>query len=326
MIGKVNRRQFITLLGGTAAWPLAARAQHRLPTVGVLGVATSSAWQSNLAVFTQRLNELGWSDARTLAFEYRWAEGSSGRFPDLAAELVRLKVDVILTAGGAVPAAKQATTTIPIVFAVASDPVGTGLVTSLASPGGNVTGLSVQATDLSGKRVELLRELVPGPRRLVIMFNPKYSAAAHESNEVRAAARSLGFETRILEIRTAQDVGNGIGTLDPQADILYVCIDPLTDTEKIVIATSALTARIPTMGGFRESVQAGSQVFYGPNTESMFRRAAELVDKILRGTKPDDIPVEQATKFDLIVNVRTARALGLDVPAMLLARADEVIE
>jgi putative ABC transport system substrate-binding protein len=277
-------------------------------------------------VFTQRLNELGWSDARTLAFEYRWAEGNSGRFPDLAAELVRLKVDVILTAGGAVPAAKQATTTIPIVFAVASDPVGTGLVTSLASPGGNVTGLSVQATDLSGKRVELLRELVPGPRRLVIMFNPKYSAAAHESNEVRAAARSLGFETRTLEIRTAQDVGNGIGTLDPQADILYVCIDPLTDTEKIVIATSALTARIPTMGGFRESVQAGSQVFYGPNTESMFRRAAELVDKILRGTKPGDIPVEQPTKFDLLVNVRTARALGLPVPPSLLARADEVIE
>jgi putative tryptophan/tyrosine transport system substrate-binding protein len=277
-------------------------------------------------VFTQRLNELGWRDARTLAFEYRWAEGSSGRFPDLAAELVRLKVDVILTAGGAVPAAKQATTTIPIVFAVASDPVGTGLVTSLASPGGNVTGLSVQATDLSGKRVELLRELVPGPRRLVIMFNPKYSAAAHESNEVRAAARSLGFETRTLEIRTTQDIGNGIGTLDPQADILYVCIDPLTDTEKIVIATSALTARIPTMGGFRESVEAGSQVFYGPNTESMFRRAAELVDKILRGTKPGDIPVEQPTKFDLLVNLRTARALGLDVPGTLLARADEVIE
>jgi ABC-type uncharacterized transport system substrate-binding protein len=321
-----TRRQFIRLIGGAAPWPIALRAQYRLPTVGILGVATSSAWQSNLAVFTQRLDELGWSDARTLAFEYRWAEGNSGRFPDLAAELVRLKVDVILTAGGAVPAAKQATTTIPIVFAVASDPVGTGLVTSLARPGGNVTGLSVQATDLAGKRLELLRELVPGPRRLVIMFNPKYSAAAHESNEVRAAARSLGFETRTLEIRTAQDVGNGIGTLDPQADILYVCIDPLTDTEKIVIATSALTARIPTMGGFRESVQAGSQVFYGPNTESMFRRAAELVDKILRGTKPDDIPVEQATKFVLIVNVRTARALGLDVPATLLARADEVIE
>jgi len=324
----MRRRAFIALLGSAAvAWPLAGRAQYRLlPTVGVLGVATPSAWQSNLAVFTRRLNELGWSDARTLAFEYRWAEGNSERFADLAAELVRLKVDVILTAGGAVPAAKQATTTIPIVFAVASDPVGTGLVRSLARPGGNVTGLSVQATDLAGKRLELLRELVPGRRRLVIMFNPKYSAAAHESNEVRAAARSLGFETRTLEIGRPQDIGNGIGTLDPHVDILYVCIDPLTDTEKIVIATSALTARVPTMGGFRESVEAGSQVFYGPNTESMFRRAAELVDKILRGTKPGDIPVEQATKFDLLVNARTARALGLDVPATLLARADEVIE
>jgi putative ABC transport system substrate-binding protein len=322
----MRRRKFIILLGSTAAWPLAAGAQHRLPTVSVLGVATASAWESNIAVFTQRLNELGWMDARTLACEYRWAEGHSERFAELAAELVGLKVDVILTAGGAVPAAKQATTTIPIVFAVASDPVGTGLVTSLARPGGNVTGLSVQATDLAGKRVELLRELIPDPRRLVIMVNSEYAAAARESNEVRAAARSLGFETRTLEIRTTQDVGDGIRTLDLQADILYVCIDPLTDTEKIVIATSALSARIPTMGGFRESVHAGSQLFYGPNTESMFRRAAELVDKILRGTKPGDIPVEQATKFDLVVNVRTARALGLDVPVTVLARADEVIE
>jgi putative ABC transport system substrate-binding protein len=322
----MRRRKFIILLGSTAAWPLAAGAQHRLPTVSVLGVATASAWESNIAVFTQRLNELGWMDARTLAFEYRWAEGHSERFAELAAELVGLKVDVILTAGGAVPAAKQATTTIPIVFAVASDPVGTGLVTSLARPGGNVTGLSVQATDLAGKRVELLRELIPDPRRLVIMVNSEYAAAARESNEVRAAARSLGFETRTLEIRTTQDIGDGIRTLDLQADILYVCIDPLTDTEKIVIATSALSARIPTMGGFRESVHAGSQLFYGPNTESMFRRAAELVDKILRGTKPGDIPVEQATKFDLVVNVRTARALGLDVPVTVLARADEVIE
>jgi putative ABC transport system substrate-binding protein len=293
----MRRRKFIILLGSTAAWPLAAGAQHRLPTVSVLGVATASAWESNIAVFTQRLNELGWMDARTLAFEYRWAEGHSERFAELAAELVGLKVDVILTAGGAVPAAKQATTTIPIVFAVASDPVGTGLVTSLARPGGNVTGLSVQATDLAGKRVELLRELIPDPRRLVIMVNSEYAAAARESNEVRAAARSLGFETRTLEIRTTQDISDGIRTLDLQADILYVCIDPLTDTEKIVIATSALSARIPTMGGFRESVHAGSQLFYGPNTESMFRRAAELVDKILRGTKPGDIPVEQGNQI-----------------------------
>src|SRR5262245_4392097 len=323
----MKRREFITLVGGAAAaWPFAACAQHKLPTVGVLGVATSSAWDSNMRFFTQRLHELGWIEGRTLAFEYRWAEGNSERFPELAAELVRLKVDLILTAGGAVAVAKQATTVIPIVFAVASDPIGTRLVTSLARPGGNVTGLSVQATDLAGKRVELLRELVPGLRRLVIMVNPEYAAAARESNEVQAAARSLGFETRTLEIRTTREIDDGIGKLDPQADILYVCIDPLTDTEKIPIATSALAARIPTMGGFRESVRAGSQIFYGPNTESMFRRAAELVDKILRGTKPGDIPVEQATKFDLLVNVRTARALGLDVPATLLARTDEVVE
>jgi putative ABC transport system substrate-binding protein len=314
------------MLAGAAAWPLAAGAQHKLPTVGVLGVATSSAWESNIAAFTQRLDELGWIDARTLAFEYRWAEGNSDRFPELAAELVHLKVDLILTAGGAVAAAKQATRVIPIVFAVASDPVGTGLVTSLARPGGNVTGLSVQATDLAGKRVDLLRELVPSLRRFVIMVNPEYTAAARESNEVEAAARSFGFETRTLEIRTTPDIGAGIRKLDHRVDSLYVCIDPLTDTEKILIATSALTARIPTMGGFRESVRAGSQLFYGPNTERMFRRAAELVDKILRGTQPGDIPVEQATKFDLVINLGTAKALGLTIPDKLLALADEVIE
>jgi putative ABC transport system substrate-binding protein len=241
-------------------------------------------------------------------------------------ELVHLQVDVIVTAGAAVVAAKQATTAIPIVFAVASDPLSTGLVASLAHPGSNVTGLSVQAADLAGKRVELLRELFPGVRTLGIMANLGYAAAARELSEVKVAARSVGFETTTLEIRRAEDITASIETLKPRADILYVCIDPITDTNQILIATSTLAARIATMHGFRDAVKAGSLIFYGPNIPDLFRRAAIFVDKILRGTKPADIPVEQPTKFDLVINLKTARALRLDVPPTLLALADEVIE
>src|SRR5262245_332828 len=324
----MNRRQFITLLGGAATWPLAAHAQQgaKLPTIGVLGVATALAWGPWIAAFAERLRELGWIEGRTVAIEYRWAEGRSERFAEIAAELVRLKVDVIVTAGGAAVAAKQATTVIPIVFTVASDPVGTGLVASLARPGGNVTGLSVQATDLVGKRIEFLRELVPGLRTLAIMANTGYAAAVREMAEVRAAARSLSLETTALEIRTAEDIAPALETLKSQADSLYVCIDSLTDSNKIGIATLALSARLPTISGFREGVEAGSLLYYGPNVPKLFRRAADLVDNILRGTKPGEIPVEQPTKFDLVINLKTARALGLTVPPTLLAIADEVIE
>jgi putative ABC transport system substrate-binding protein len=324
----MKRRKFITLLGGATAWPLTARAQQgaKLPTIGVLGVATALAWGPGVAAFTGRLRDLGWIDGRTVAIQYRWAEGRSERFAEIAAELVRLKVDVIVTAGGAVVAAKQATTVIPIVFAVASDPVGSGLVASLARPGGNVTGLSVQATDLVGKRIEFLRELVPSVRALAIMANTGYAAALREMSEVRAAARPLGLETIVLEIRTAEDITAALETLKDQADSLYVCIDPLTDSNKIRIATLALSARLPTISGFREGVEAGSLIYYGPNVPNLFRRAADLVDNILRGTKPGDIPVEQPTQFDLVINLKTARELGLTVPPTLLAITDQVIE
>jgi putative ABC transport system substrate-binding protein len=324
----VRRREFIALLGGAAAWPIAAHAQQpaKMPTIGVLSVASPSAWGTPLSAFVEQLRELGWIDGRTVAIEYRWADGRSERFAELAAELVQSKVDVIVTAGGAVLAAKQATTVIPIVFAVASDPLATGLIASLAHPGSNVTGLSVQATDVAGKRVELLRELFPGIRTLAIMANLGYAAAAREMSEVQAAARAVGFETTTLEIRRAEDIAGSIDTLKPGVDILYVCIDPITDTNQILIATSTLVARIPTMPGFRDAVKAGSLIFYGPNIPDLFRRAASFVDKILRGTKPGDIPVEQPTKFDLVINLRTARALGLEIPDKLLALADEVIE
>jgi ABC-type uncharacterized transport system substrate-binding protein len=270
---QLKRREFITLLGGTAAWPLAARGQQagRLPTVGVLGVATASAWNPWVAGFIQRLRELGWIEGRTLAIEYRWADGRSERFPELAAEFVRLKVDVIVTAGGAVMAAKQATPLIPIVFAVASDPVGSGLVASLARPGGNVTGLSVQATDLAGKRVELLREIVPGLRTLAIMANVGYPAAAREMAEVRASLHALGLDAATIEIQRAEDIAPALDAIKARVQALYVCIDPLTDASRAWIDALALKARLPAITGFREAAEAGGLICYGPNLPDLFR-------------------------------------------------------
>src|SRR5215472_11515403 len=290
----MRRRQFLALLSGAAmARSLAARAQQKAkqPIIGVLGVATAQAWKPLITAFVQRLSDRGWVEGRNVNIEYRWAEGNSERFPELADNLVRLNVDVIVTAGGAVVAAKQATTTIPIIFAVASDPVGIGLVASLAHPGGNVTGLSVQAPDLAGKRVELLRDLIPNLRRLAILANPGYAAAAHEMSEVQSAAGALGLETKLFEIHGSTDISAAIEALKGNMDALYDCIDPLTDTNQIVIAKSTTDARIPTMPGFRDGVRAGSLIFYGPNIADLFRRAADFVDKILRGTKPADVPV-----------------------------------
>ena len=325
----MKRREFITLLGGAVAtWPLAARAQQpgKLPTLGFLGSSTPSTFGPWVAAFMERLRELGWAEGRTIAIEYRWAEGHSERFAEIAAELVRLKVDVIVTTGTSVLAAKQATAVIPIVFAVANDPVGTGVVASLARPGGNVTGLSLEAPDLAGKRVGLLREALPGLRRLAIMFNAGYSAAVLETDEIQAAAQALGLETARLEIRTAEDISPAFEALKGRADALYPVGDALVNTNRIRIMTLALAARLPTVCGLREYVEAGGLMSYGPKFTDLFRRAAEFVDKILRGAKPGDIPVEQPTKFELIINLTTARALGIEMPPTLLARADELIE
>jgi putative tryptophan/tyrosine transport system substrate-binding protein len=325
----VRRREFITLLGGAAAWPLAARAQQsgKLPTIGFLGQSTRSATSEWTAAFVQRLRELGWVDGRNAAIEYRWGEGRNERFAEIAAEFIRLNVDVIVTTGTPqVLAAKQATSVIPIVFAVAGDPVGTGLVASLARPGGNVTGLATLAADLAGKRLELLREVVPGLGRLAIMANVGNPLSVLELGEVQAAARTLGLEVDTLEIRRAQDIPPAFEALKGRADALYVCIDGLMNANRIRINTSSLGARLPTMHGARDYVEAGGLMSYGPNYQDLYRRAADLVDKILRGAKPGDLPVEQPTKFDLVINLTTAKALGLEVPPTLLARADEVIE
>jgi putative tryptophan/tyrosine transport system substrate-binding protein len=310
-------------------WPLAARAQQskKLPTIGVLGAATPLSWRHWVAAFVQRLGELGWSEGRTVAIEYRWAEGRSEHMAEIAAEFVRLKVDVIVTyATPPVVAAKQATAVIPIVSAVMGDPVGTGLVISLARPGGNVTGLSVLAPDLAGKRLELLREVVPGVHRLALLANISNPIATLEMGEVQMAARTLGLDLIALEIRRTEDIAPAFETLKGRAQALYVVGDPLLSTNLVRINTWALVARLPACYNEREYVEAGGLMSYGVNWPNLFRRTADFVDKILRGAKPADIPVEQPTKFDLIVNLNTAKALGLEVPPTLLARADEVIE
>jgi ABC-type uncharacterized transport system substrate-binding protein len=325
----MKRREFITLIGGAAAWPLAARAQQaaKLPIIGYLGANTPSAESQRIAAFVQRLRELGWIENRTIAIDARWAEGRNERVADIAAEFVRLKVDVIVTAGtAAVATANQATRVIPIVFAVAGDPVGTGLVANLARPGGNVTGLSLQTTDLVGKRLELLREVLPGFRRLAILADVGTPIGVLEMREVRATAGTLGLEVVTSEIRRAEDITPAFVALKGRAEALYVVASPLMTTNRIRINILAVGAQLPTMHGQWDNVEAGGLMSYGANFPDLYRRAADYVDKILRGAKPADIPVEQPTKFDLVINLTTAKALGLEVPATLLARADEVIE
>jgi putative ABC transport system substrate-binding protein len=274
-----------------------------------------------------RLRELGWIDGRNVAIEVRWAEGRGERFAEIAAEFVRRKVDVILTHNTPpVLAAKQATSVIPIVFATAGDPVGIGVVASLARPGGNVTGLSGEATDTAGKRLELLREVVPGLRQLAILANVGSAYTTLELSQVWPTARLLSLEATVFEIQRTEDIAPAFEALKGRADALYVTPDPVTIVNRVRISTLALAARLPTIYAVREPVEAGGLMSYGPNWPHMFRRAADYVDKILRGTKPSDIPVEQPTKFDLVINLTTAKALGIDVPPTLLARADEVIE
>jgi putative ABC transport system substrate-binding protein len=326
----VNRRKFSTLFGSAAiAWPLTARAQQpaKLPIIGFLGAATPSARSQWVTAFVQRLHELGWIEGRTVAIEYRWAEGRSERFAEIAAEFVRLKVDVIVTyATPPVIAAKEATAVIPIVSAVMGDPVGTGLVASLARPGGNVTGLSNQTADLAGKRLELLREFVPGLRRLAVLANVSNPTTVLEMGEVQAAARALGLDVVTLEIRRPEDIAPAFETLKGRAQALYVAGDPLVLVHRVRINTLALVARLPATYNQREYVEAGGLMSYAPNFPDLFRRAADFVDKILRGAKPADLPVEQPTKLDLVLNLTTARALGLTIPEAFLLRADEVIE
>jgi putative ABC transport system substrate-binding protein len=325
----IARRSFITLLGGAAAaWPLAAGAQStKLPVIGFLGVSTPAAQGHMVAALVQRLRELGWIEGRTIAIDYRWAEGRDERYSEIAGEFVRLKVDAILTQGTqAAMAAKQATSAIPIVATVIGDPVGSGLVTSLALPGGNVTGLSVVSYDLAAKRLELLLEAVPGVRRVGILVDVGNPVNVEEARQVQAAADKLGLEGFPIAIRLAEDIVPAFDGLKNRADALLVVANPLILSNIVRINILAAGARLPTSYIAREYVQAGGLLAYGPNFAAIYRRAGDFFDKILRGTKSGTIPVEQPTKFDFVINLTTAKAIGLDVPPTLLARADEVIE
>jgi putative ABC transport system substrate-binding protein len=324
----VRRREFITLMGGgAAAWPLSAGAQQasKLPTIGILG-SGSAAWSHLVAALVQRLRELGYIENRSVAIEYRWTEGRSERYAASAAELVRLRVDVIVALGTpAIVAAKDATAVIPIVFPLSSDPVGDGLVASLAQPGGNVTGLSNAQPDLAGKRLEILREIVPGLSRLAVLAGHNPTAMLNVS-EVQSAALKLGLEVIPLDVKRADDLAPAIDSLKGRAQAIYVVGDPIVFDNQIQINMLALVARLPTMHNGRGYVEAGGLMSYGQNNLDQFRRAGDYLDKILKGAKPADIPVEQPTRFQLVINLKTANALGIEIPPTLLARADEVIE
>src|SRR3954447_17910920 len=321
----MRRREFIALLGGTVALRSAHAQQAR--TIGLLGSGSEAAQQEWTTALVRRLAQLGWTEGGNLKIVYRWAEGRNERFGEIADELVKLKVDLILT-HNTVPtlAVKQATSSIPIVFATAGDPVGSGIVASLARPGGNVTGLSGQAPDTAGKRIEILREMTPRLERLGVLTEPANPYAALDLKEVERAARTFKIDVQIFELGASDRIDATINSLNGRVESLYVLPIPHFYANRIQINDAAIASRLPTMYVIREYVQAGGLVSYGPNWPSMWRRAADLVAKVLNGVKPGDIPVEQPTQFDLVINARTANALGLPVPSALLARADEVIE
>jgi putative tryptophan/tyrosine transport system substrate-binding protein len=325
----MRRREFIAGSAVVAIWPLAARAEQaaKVATIGFLAPASTDVASPWIAAFVKRLNELGWFEGRNLTIEYRWANGHTEQFASLANELLTLHIDALVTwSNTAALAAQKSTSTIPIVFATAGDPIESGLVSSFSRPGGNITGLSSSNVEIAGKRVELLREVVPEAHNLAILVNVANSTASLEANEVEAAAHRLGIDVTTLKIKQAQDIGPAFETLKGAAQALFVVGEPLTYTHRAQINTLAQQARLPTMYAVREFVAAGGLMSYGPNFPDLFRRTAELVDKILRGTKPSDIPVEQPTKFDFAINLTTAKAIGVTVPPTLIAIADEVIE
>ena len=327
----MRRRDFIKIIAGSAtAWPVAARAQQpSMPVIGYLGSGTPSTQSEWLTTFTQRLRDVGWVDGQSLKIEVRWGEGRNERFAEIAAEFAALKVNMIVSTGGVIPAIMRATSTIPTIFAGASDPVGSGYVASLARPGGNVTGLSLQSADLVGKRLELLRELLPNLKHLAVIGSGSSSdnpGNVVEIDQVKASARAQDVELATFQIDGPQDLARAFDAFKGKTEAAYVVSNPFTSTNRFRILTLALGVRLPAIFGSQDMVEAGGLISYGPDFLDLWRRAADYADKILRGTKPADIPVEQPTKFALAVNLTTAKALGLAIPGTVLARADEVIE
>jgi ABC-type uncharacterized transport system substrate-binding protein len=327
----MRRREFITLLGGAAVWPLAARAQQPAKThrIGYLSPVTSSADATRSEAFLHGLSELGYVEGRSIIIERRFAEGKLDQLSPLAAELVGLNVDLVVAAGGdlVARAVSRVNGTIPIVITNGENPVRSGLVASLARPGGNVTGLTSIASDLSAKRLQLVKEILPGVSHVAVLWNPAFPDKVLEFKETQTAATALGLQIQSLEIQNPSDIDNALeAAIKGHAEALITLPDPLTNVLRTRIIELSRTGRLATMFAQKPPVDAGGLMSYGPNYAQLFRRAAYFVDRILKGAKPADLPVEQPVKFELVINLKTARALGLDVPPTLLARADEVIE
>ena len=329
----MDRRAFIAGAVAFSAGPLATEAQQatKTPRIGWLGFSsptTPSAVQL-LDAFREGLRERGWIEGQNIHIEYRGADGKAERYPDLAVELVRLQVDVLFTSSGepAGFALKRATTMIPIVMAISTDPVGTGLVASLARPGGNVTGLTIVGTELAGKRLELLKAVVPRASRIAVLWNAAFPGKSLEMMETQAAARVLGVSLQSVEVRAPNDLPGAFSVIaNANPDALITFADALTNTERKRIVDFALRSRLPMISEIRPFADEGGLMTYGPSVTDMLRRAATYVDKILKGAKPADLPIEQPTKFELVINLKTAKALGLTIPQSVLLRADEVIQ
>jgi len=329
-LGDMRRRDFIKLLGsGGLVWPFAARAQGRkVPRIGLISPFSPSDTALWHKAFLQGLRDLGWVEGKTITIEYRYAEGRNDRLPELIADLVRRKVDIIVTAvTNDTLAAKNATREIPIVMAAAGDPVATGIADSLARPGGNVTGLSQMNPDLIGKRLELLKEITPNASPVAVLWNPNDPISILSWHEIQLPARKLGLEVRSLEVRDTGDLDKALHeAAGARVGALAIMPNPVFVTNLKRIADFAAQNRLPSIFHLREFADVGGLMSYGVDRSDLFRRAATYADKILKGAKPADLPIEQPTKFELVINRKTAKILGLDIPPMLLARADEVIE
>ena len=329
-IGQLKRREFITLLGGAAAWPLAARAQQPIPTIGFLHSQSPEVLADALPGFRQGLKEAGYSEGENVAIEYRWAESQLDRLPALAGDLVRKGVAVIVAGGGsATPLVTKAiTTAIPVVFNMGDDPVKLGLVPSLSRPGGNLTGVNFFAVELTAKRLELLRELVPGAARVAVLVNPANPADSEPIvHDAQAAARAMGLQILVLEATSSKEIDAAFATLARERpDALLVGTGPPLTARRVQLAQLAAYHKIPAIYALRQNVEIGGLISYGASLREAYRQVGIYSGRILKGASPSDLPVVQSTKFELVINAQTARMLGLDVPPTLLARADEVIE